>query len=148
MKKITLISIFCLVCIVQVDAQHTFNWLIGSWKLKDKSIYEVWSASDDNNTLEGKSYRITGTDTIVMERIKLTYQDGAFHYMPDVPQNKGPVDFKITHYDNRSFVAENPKHDFPKIIRYTIVRKEGHDILEASIEGNGKVIPYRFEKVK
>ena len=50
--------------------------------------------------------------------------------------------------DERSFVAENPEHDFPKLIRYKLLKKRDGEFLEAVIEGNGKVIPYRFQRLK
>jgi hypothetical protein len=132
-----------------VSAQHEFQWLIGTWKIKDKRIYEEWKASADGQSLLGKSFKVNGADSVILEKINLTYFAGHYHYIPDVAENSAPVDFTISSFDQKSFVAENPAHDFPKIIRYTIVRKhkDVHELL-AVIEGNGKVISYAFEKVK
>jgi hypothetical protein len=126
--------------------QKEFGWLIGTWKQKDKLVFESWKVSKDGKTLEGFSYRIKAKDTIVMENIRLIYAGDSFHYIPAVSGDPAPVDFRITRYNQHSFVAENPQHDFPKVIRYRFVNKN-KKLLEASIEGNGKVIPYRFEKV-
>jgi hypothetical protein len=132
-----------------VSAQHQFQWLIGTWKIKDKPVYEVWKASADGRSLVGKSFKVNGADSVVLETINLTYFAGHYHYIPDVAENSAPVDFTISVFDEKSFVAENSAHDFPKIIRYTIVRKHKHENeLLAVIEGNGKVISYAFEKVR
>ena len=127
--------------------QKEFGWLIGTWQLKDKNVYERWKATDDTS-LDGYSFKVKEGDTISMERIRFTYDGHTFHYVPDVAGDQGPVDFKITKYSVDGFVAENPQHDFPKIIRYKFIRENNADIIEASIEGNGKVIPYRFVKMK
>jgi hypothetical protein len=144
MKKLILFSLLISIA-SSCLAQHKFEWLTGTWKLKDKNVYEVWIKSKVNDDLIGRSFRINNSDTVVLEKITLTFKNNSYYYIPDVPQNAKPVDFKITTFDNSGFVAENPQHDFPKLIRY---RLRSNDNLEAAIEGNGKVIPYSFEKVK
>jgi hypothetical protein len=58
------------------------------------------------------------------------------------------VKFKLTSHDGKSFVAENPQHDFPKLIRYKFIKKDDNDVLDAAIEGDGKVIQYTFVRVQ
>lgn len=128
--------------------QKEFSWLIGTWKLKDKNVFETWKISADKKTLEGYSFRVKKGDTLAMEKIRFTYDGASYHYTPDVSGPQGEVDFKITKYDGSSFVAENPQHDFPKVIRYKFIRRNEVDYIEAAIEGNGKVIPYNYERVK
>lgn len=128
--------------------QKEFSWLIGKWKMKDKSVYEQWKPDADGKTLLGSSYRLKDGQTISMEEIRFTFSNNSFHYIPDVAGDQGPVDFTITQYNGEGFVAENPRHDFPKIIRYKFIKKGGKDFIEASIEGDGKVIPYQFERVE
>jgi hypothetical protein len=146
MKK-SLLILIPLIISGSINAQH-FDWLIGTWKLKDKPSYEIWQKVEDGSLI-GRSFTIKNGDTVITERIQLKYINKAYHYIPDVAENNAPVEFKITSYNDRSFKAENPEHDFPKVIKYTIVRKGDEQImLEASIEGNGKVIPYSFVKLK
>ncbi|MFD1002539.1 hypothetical protein ACFQ21_24655 [Ohtaekwangia kribbensis] len=129
--------------------QKEFGWLVGTWKLKDKNAFEHWVYREKENVLYGISYRIKNTaDTVVTEEITLKFQDNSFYYIPDVAGVQGPVPFKITQYTAVTFTAENPAHDFPKIIRYKFIQQGGEDINEASIEGNGKVISYTFVRVK
>lgn len=125
-----------------------FQWLAGTWKIPGKEIFETWRAVEGSENLLGRSFRVKDADTIVTETISLEYHNGSYHYIPDVAGDQGPVDFKIIRKDGKSFVAENPQHDFPKIIRYRLVRKDDRDVLEAQIEGNGKVTAYTFEKIK
>jgi hypothetical protein len=149
MKQSTVVLIlFFTFLSIKVSAQHKFQWLIGTWKLKDKPVYEVWKSVGNGTLLTGISFKINQFDTVVMEKMNLTYSEGYYHYIPDVAENMTPVDFTISSFDEKSFVATNPAHDFPKIIRYTIVRKANTEELHATIEGNGKVIPYTFEKIR
>jgi hypothetical protein len=127
---------------------QSFEWLIGTWKSPASAAYERWEKAPDGEHLLGKAFLLEGPDTTVTETITLKHANGSFHYIPDVAGGQPPVDFRITTTNGHSFVAENPQHDFPKTIRYRLVRREGRDILEAQIEGNGKVTAYTFEKVK
>ncbi|WP_333818666.1 hypothetical protein [Ohtaekwangia sp.] len=146
--KILILFFACCMNFNTWSQQKEFGWLLGTWQLKDKQVFEHWSLDHDNQTIHGISYRIKNTaDTVVTEEITLKLEQGAFYYVPDVIGNQGPVAFRITQYDKTMFVAENMKHDFPKIIRYKLVRKDNHDINEASIEGNGKVISYTFVRL-
>jgi hypothetical protein len=145
MKKCILFFPLMLNCISCWAQSQTFDWLTGTWKLEDKPVYEVWKKNSDQGW-EGVSYEINGQDTIIQEKMSIINRDGNFHYIPDVAENSGVVDFVMTSVNKRSFVAENPEHDFPKVIRYTIVRKAGKEFINASIEGNGKIVHYTFEK--
>jgi hypothetical protein len=147
MEKLLLLM-FCLMSFFGCRSQQNFDWLIGKWKLEGKPLYEVWEKSDDGERLVGASFKVNGVDTTYLERITFQKFDDAYYYIPDVAENKAPVKFKVTSSTQFSFTAENPEHDFPKIIKYTIVRKANTESLHAVIEGNGKVIPYTFSKVE
>jgi hypothetical protein len=148
-KYIIMLAVCFIVVYTTLNAQQKeFSWLVGTWKVKDKNIFESWTAAKDGKTLEGTAYRMKGPDTLVTEEVRFTYESGSFHYIPDVAGDQGAVDFKITQHNSSGFVAENPQHDFPKLIRYKFIRKENRDMIEASIEGDGQVIPYVFERVR
>src|SRR5687768_8771187 len=137
-RNLTVIALSLLLTAGAQAQQKEFSWLIGTWKLKDKNVFETWKMSADKKTLEGYSFRVKEGDTLGMEKIRFTYDGASFHYIPDVAGPQGEVDFKITKYDGSSFVAENPQHDFPKAIRYHFIRRNDIDYIEAAIEGNGK----------
>jgi hypothetical protein len=147
--KTILILCFTLVLTCNGFAQRSeFHWLIGTWKVNGADEFERWTSGDTLHDLTGVAFRIHEGDTLITEAITLTHYEGAFHYVPDVAGDQPPIDFKITSYDANSFIAENPKHDFPKIIRYKRVVTGNDESIEAAIEGNGKVIPYTFKKQK
>ena len=145
--------IACFLCFMiigaqQLFAQQEFSWLKGRWKISDKNVYEEWTSSSDGKTLKGRSYRTKDLDTTITETITLIKEGKHFFYVPVAAGNAGPVKFKITSFSKNDFVAENPEHDFPKIIRYKMIRKKEHDLIEAEIEGDGKVIQYTFVRVE
>jgi hypothetical protein len=146
-KQMKTVRIFLLLlaCPLVGFTQADFSWLEGSWKLQGKNVYEIWEKKE--GVLKGKSFKVSATDTTLLEKITLRERNGVFYYVPDVKENNGEVEFKMTSITADGFVAENPAHDFPKLIRYTIVRKENTQTINASIEGNGKVIRYTFDKV-
>lgn len=147
MNKISLAAILCLSSIGCNAQYEQFSWLVGKWKLQNKNVFEAWAVSSDKS-LEGSSYKVTGTDTTFNEQIRIVSEGNSFHYIPDVAGSQGQVYFRIIHYDETSFVAENQDHDFPKVIRYKKKQDEGNISMEAIIEGNGKNISYTFEKVE
>jgi hypothetical protein len=149
MKTHVIIPALCILVSYTVTAQRKeFSWLLGTWKMKNKNVFEVWTLANDGKALEGISYEIKEADTIVMEKILFTYKDNAYYYIPDVAGDQGSVDFKILKHSAEGFIAENPQHDFPKTIRYRFIRKDDRDTIEASIEGDGKVILYAFDRVR
>jgi hypothetical protein len=149
MKNILTLFAIMMITSTSINAQQKeFGWLIGKWKLKGKPVYEVWRLDPNGPGLIGLGYKIQGRDTIIVDKIQLKKIDRDFFYIPDVPENKAPVFFKITRQTANSFTAENPLHDFPKIIRYQWLKKESQEFIDAAIEGDGKTIPYNFEKAR
>jgi hypothetical protein len=147
--KTILILCFSLLTVGNGIAQRSeFHWLIGTWKVPGANEFERWTSGDTSHDLTGVAFRIHEGDTVITEAITLTHYEGAFHYVPDVAGDQPPIDFKVTSYDATSFIAQNPKHDFPKIIRYKRIVVDNVESIEAAIEGNGKVIPYTFKKQK
>ena len=123
--------------------QKEFGWLVGTWQETGKSNFEVWALSDNELRAESYELRPDGSKK-VSERIRLIRKGSDFLYVPDVPHNKGPVEFKITSFDASGFVAENPEHDFPKKITYQIDGMK----MQATISHGSKTYSYFFHKTK
>lgn len=125
---------------------HPFAWLEGAWKRPDKPVFEVWKKGEGKILLQGFAFRISPAgDTLVTEEIQFIREGDAYVYIPDVAGPQGPIRFKLTAFDEISFVAENPEHDFPKMISYTYQPQTQR--LMATISGDGKSIPFPFERV-
>lgn len=113
----------------------SFKWLQGSWQMQTRRgiITEKWAVANDS-TLAGTSTmtRADGTE-IPLEKIELAFRSGNYYYIPTVKNQNGeqPVEFKITSHSETGFVAENPEHDFPKRISYTLVNSDSiHAVID------------------
>ena len=86
---------------------------------KGGTLQENW-VRQDGKTLQGRGLKIVDRDTTVQESIQLTYSERGFWYVPTVPDQNGakPVPFKMVRAEDRMYVFENPKHDFPQRISY------------------------------
>jgi len=108
--------------------------LAGTWQMPQEKgmLYEVWELDSDTMLL-GRSFSVSGKDTIPEETVQLSWSKGAITYSPTVvDQNKGlPVIFTLKSIGISGFLFENKAHDFPQRIRY---QPKG-DTLLASVSG-------------
>ncbi len=125
--KLILSFCFLIVSSALFAQQNEFGWLIGTWQ-EAKYSFEIWK--DEGNFLSASAYQIDhqSGSKVVSEEIKLVKKGNDFYYIPDVAGPQGSIEFKITSFDENSFTAENPEHDFPKKIIYkrTGERLEGN----------------------
>jgi hypothetical protein len=112
------------------------KWLAGKWQqtIKEGTLFENWTMATADS-MAGVSGLINGKDTLVTERIALTFREGAMIYSPTVngQNNNQPIPFKLTRSTADSFIFENPAHDFPSVISYVRINT---DSMIATISGN------------
>jgi hypothetical protein len=126
------------------------NWLIGEWRNNspEGNLTETWVQQNDS-VLACKTFFVVGTDTVFSEEITLEQQGEELLYIPVIKnQNNGlPVEFKLTTATDNLLIFENPQHDFPQKLTYTLVNK---DSLIAEISGmqNGKPHTEQFAMAK
>ncbi|MDR6843737.1 DUF6265 family protein [Flavobacterium granuli] len=117
------------------DQIKSAKWLLGQWSTKtaDGNLSESWKQLNDS-TFQGESFFIKAKDTLHFESIILQQKGEDLFYNATVKgqnENKA-VPFKLTTKTEKQLVFENPKHDYPQKITYTLVNK---DSLVASISG-------------
>lgn len=122
------------------------QWLMGRWQNTSAKglLTEIWRKENDS-TLVGQSYFIAGRDTLSFENIRLEQRNGILSYIPTVrDQNMGQaIYFTLTLSTDSTLVFENPEHDFPQKISYTIMAKDSL-IAEVSAVVDGKVKSQSF----
>ncbi len=122
----------------------------GKWVMQfdGSSVMEQWVKVNDT-LYSGKSYEITGSDTVVTETISLVCNESGIYYIPAVmDQNDGlPVSFRLTGSEQEKFVFENPEHDFPTAITYEFLPGNA---LKASVSGmiQGELRSLDFDYVR
>jgi hypothetical protein len=111
------------------------DWLLGKWENKspDGSLSENWKRLNDS-TFQAKSFFIKGKDTLHFETITLQQKEEELFYTATVKgqNNDKPVAFKMTSETDKKLIFENPKHDYPQKITYSLINK---DSLVAEISG-------------
>lgn len=121
------------------------KWLEGTWTRTNskagQSGFELWKRVSSTE-LTGKGVTMHGGDTTFVEKLRIIVRDGNLFYVADVPENQKPVFFRVTEIKQNSFTCENPDHDFPKKIAYSLQVNK----LQATISGDGKAIEYLFER--
>ncbi len=159
MKKLlvcTLLSCIALLLSQITIAQYgvrdfkPLHLLVGNWKMETKKgfLYEHWYTVNDS-TLQNKSYRVHGTDTIPQEKVELKIFNGVITYTSTVASqnNQQPVTFTLVSNNNGNYIFENKGHDFPQQISYQL---KDANTLNASISGNinGKYreIPFNYRR--
>jgi hypothetical protein len=155
----TLLLLMCTTIVSCKDDQHSgsgkkqetgdklklADWLIGKWenRVGDVLVTEIWEKGED--TYFGKSYSIRNSDTVSSERIQLKNEGDKLVYLPIVKNQNADevVKFTLTSFTEKQLIFENPEHDFPQKISYTLIT---NDSLLAEISGlyKGKLASEKF----
>lgn len=129
--------------------------LMGDWTDEQTEpgavVHERWRRTDDA-FYSGIGFVMAGLDTVFIEHLNISADSaGKVVYRVRVPsQNAGEeIDFVLTECRGDSMVFENPAHDFPTRIAYTL---EADGTWIARVSGPGKdgsprMLKYSFKPV-
>jgi hypothetical protein len=99
------------------------RWLLGQWAAEsgDKWVHETWREVSAT-TFEGSGVTTARADAAVLdgEDLRLVAMRDAVFYVAKVAHNPYPVAFRMTECDAGRLVFENPTHDFPRRLEYTL----------------------------
>lgn len=122
------------------------DWLAGTWigTSGTSAFEERWTPPGGGSMLAVARSLRNGVMN-AFEFLCIVQRNGGLVYTA-MPNGRQPAtDFTLTKIDQNSVTFENPAHDFPKMVRYTL----GADgTLEAVVSGTGKQKPqvFRFRK--
>jgi len=153
MKTLSL-ALLCLVGSVAAQTNRppahaaisTMAWLAGEWvsEAGPVKIEERWTPAAGGAML-AVSRTVKDGRMVEFEFLRIVERDGGLVYIAQ-PNGRPPTDFVMTAIDARTATFENPAHDFPKMIRYSL-RADGR--LEARISnGVGKSEAFVFVRAK
>ena len=98
----------------------------------------------------GKGYQVAGTDTTVLENLRLFVDKGKITYEATLPDQNGgkPVRFPLLKHssDKPEYFFENQAHDFPQRIIYEFIGQDSLHVRAVDLEGKG--LDFGFLKVK
>jgi len=131
-------TLFCalLLALLQPATQPTqlaeLGFFHGGWA-SDKGntrTEEYWSPPRAG-TMLGASRTMRGEKTVFFEYFRVEQRGDEIFYIAQ-PGGKAPTEFKLTSFDGKVAVFENPQHDFPTKISYERIDDR---TMKASIEG-------------
>ncbi len=98
------------------------HWLLGDWQMEDSLgvLTESWKSIDDSTYTGQTLYIKNKKDTIHFETMQLM-QDGdllLYSSMVKGENDNQSISYKLIEDNDSLLVFENPKHDYPKTIRY------------------------------
>lgn len=129
---------------------QTLSWLAGDWSFEKNGrvVNEVWMAPD-GGTMLGMSRTVANGRTVEYEFLLLRQDAAGDIFYAAKPSRQAETSFKLIRATATEAVFENPQHDFPQRISYTL-KPDG--TLLAAIEGqkDGKTrrveFPYQRKK--
>jgi hypothetical protein len=126
------------------------EWILGTWQRETTHglMFEDWKVINES-FWEGKSFRLAGNDTIILEKLSLVVMDDNLFYVPVVSHNPGPVYFRMIEQSADKAVFVNPEHDFPQTIIYRRISDDSlHARIEGKNEGEESSVDFYFRKMK
>jgi hypothetical protein len=111
------------------------RWLAGDWVVEGQrlAVAERWTPPAGGAML-AVSRTLKGDRMVEFEFLRIVERNGSLVYIAQ-PNGRLATDFVLTAVSATSATFENPEHDFPKLIRYTL-RPDGS--LEARISDGGQ----------
>ncbi len=131
---------------------QTLSWLAGTWSFEKSGrvVTEMWMPPD-GGTMLGMSRTVANGKTVEYEFLLLRQEaTGEIIYVAK-PSGQAEASFQLVRGTSTEAVFENPQHDFPQRITYTL-KPDGS--LLAAIEGTkgGKTrrveFPYQRKKTQ
>jgi hypothetical protein len=118
-------------------------WLAGTWTGSGGPVTfeERWTPAAGGAML-AVSRTLKGDRMVAFEYLRIVERDGGLVYIAQ-PNGSPPTEFTLTAITADSATFENPKHDFPKMIRYT---KRADGSLEARVSDGAKGETFVFKK--
>lgn len=120
---LSVVTILFSSCTSGEEKINELSWLLGTWEGIDDNelmFVEVWTKGE-GTWMNGKGATITPDgDTLFKEVLKIELVEGTPYYVATVPENPGPVLFRLVESDASHAVFENLDHDFPQRIEYTL----------------------------
>jgi hypothetical protein len=159
MKHLNALLISIILCVQGVSAADAFeskptlttiSWLSGTWTSDERGrqITEQWM-SPAGGTMLGMSRTVSRGRTVEYEFLLLRSEaNGEINYVAK-PSGQAETAFKLIRASATEAVFENPQHDFPQRVIYTL--KNGGKLM-AAIEGtkDGKTrrVEFNYERAQ
>ena len=156
MKKIKLILLVALSALIFQSCEEShqdfrMEDLVGNWKDEgtNKQFFEEWKLSKSG--LQGLGFVLSKGDTIMIENMNMVEKNSNLEYEVRVNnQNHAQViSFKATACSENFVSFENPEHDFPQSIEYSLVSMDELKVTLSGVERDElKEVEFNFSRLK
>lgn len=139
-----MLAIFVLAALAASAAPADLAFMKGAWEggPPGMKFEERWT-EEAGGLMLGLSRTIKGERAIAFEFLRIEFRKDAVFYVAQ-PGGKPKTEFKLTSFDGKSATFENPEHDHPKLIRYSL----GADgSLKAELDGAEGKQGFVFKRV-
>ena len=129
-------------------SEDRMAWLVGAWvsETEGGTTTESWRRVSDN-TMEGVAYVTTGDSTRVSEYLRIERFGDDIFYIAKPGQNEFPTAFRLVSAGEKRLVFENPNHDFPQRIIYTLTSETSLSVrIESLADGENRGRSFVFER--
>ncbi len=98
-----------------------FGWLAGCWEMRTETATteEQWMALA-GGTMIGMARTVAGGETAEFEFLRIEQREGRLFYVA-LPSGQNETAFEAIEIADSTVLFENPKHDFPRRIRYRLL---------------------------
>ena len=130
------------------DSLDTARWILGMWVADhgENRVTEEWR-SLGSETLEGSGRTVsrkTGA-MVSSESLRLVAMSSSVYYIARVSGNAYPVAFAMTSCPAGQLVFENPGHDFPKRIVYSLQPDDSISVEVSDGRDQGFTLRFRHQ---
>lgn len=136
---------------VVATREPVFEKLVGTWQSENGKTFERWSTKE-NGAYRSVVFSINGKDTLWNEQADIYKENGRWIFSNSVKgQNENkPVKFIAISLSAVSVHFNNPSHDFPTDINYTLT--DGNTLRAFIVGPNGKggkdTIPFNYTRLR
>jgi hypothetical protein len=113
--------------------------LLGNWRsvVGKNTFMEHWSLTEEGSFVGHAEAVAEDGGAVNFENLSLVERTDGVFYIADVPQNDGPVEFRLADCDSNTFTFKNPEHDFPQVIEYQFLEGGGIQAHIMTLQGDG-----------
>ena len=148
---------FILIPIKEASGQNeklsitSLNWLGGCWEAniaeRNMVITEQWM-KPAGGMMMGAGRTVRGGKVVDYEFLRIIEEADGVYYAAKPQANKDETRFKLVKATTSQIVFENPTHDFPQRILYTLVGEKLTARIEGTKDGKTRGIDFPYTRVK
>lgn len=122
------------------------HFLAGTWQVEGRQAFEEWEIVGAGH-LRGAGYQVKNGVRQDLEALELKYNSGVLTFTATVAdQNEGrAIDFSLALCHDHAYTFENPRHDFPQKITYSLVFP---DTLMVDVSGTRRAFTQKMVRVE